>query len=85
MAKDGESAYNVAVADFLNAPDIKEVDFSKYTGEVGSQITICAIDDFKVTDVQVEIFDSTGVLVERGGALQQDSQSRMDFCCHCCE
>lgn len=78
-AKEGESAYNVAVADFLNAPDIKEVDFSKYTGAVGSQISVRAIDDFKVTEVQVEILDGDGTLVERGAAVQTDNQAEWIF------
>jgi len=30
-AEEGESAYNVVVADFLNVPSINEIDVSKYT------------------------------------------------------
>jgi hypothetical protein len=68
-------AYNVAVADFLHAPDIKEIDLSKYNGTIGSSITITVTDDFKVTDVQVIITNPDGSLVESGNAVQQANVS----------
>jgi hypothetical protein len=67
----GQSAYNVAVADFFNAPDIKEVDLSAYTGEVGSTIKVKVIDDFKVVKVQVQIAGVDGTLIETGEAVLQ--------------
>jgi len=33
-AKKGQTAYNVAVADFFHAPDIHQVDVSNYTGHL---------------------------------------------------
>lgn len=54
-AEEGETAYNVAVADFLNAPHINEIDVSKYTGQVGSYIQVRAVDDFEVKEVTVTI------------------------------
>jgi len=39
-ANKGETACNVAVADFMNAPGIDEIDLCKYTGKVGDTITI---------------------------------------------
>lgn len=69
-AKDGQSAYNVAVADFLNAPSFDEVDVSKYNGQPGSTIKILVTDDFKVIEVQVEIYNGDGVLVESGATIQ---------------
>lgn len=70
-ASAGQSAYNVAVADFFNAPDIKEVDLGAYTGQVGSRIRIKAVDDFKVTKVLVRIAVADGTLVEEGEAVFQ--------------
>ena len=67
----GKSAYNVAVADYFNAPNIKEVDLSNYTGEVGSTIRVKATDDFEVAGVQVKIANADGTLVEVGSALSQ--------------
>ncbi|MDR2026537.1 MAG: hypothetical protein LBQ01_03140, partial [Prevotellaceae bacterium] len=40
------TAYNVAVADFFNAPDIETVDLSSYKGAAGDEIRIVASDDF---------------------------------------
>jgi len=67
-ADEGESAYNVAVADFMHAPDIEEINFSKYTGKVGSTITITVTDDFKVAEVSVTILNEDGTEVEHGMA-----------------
>ena len=67
----GQSAYNVAVADYFNAPDIKEVDLSAYTGQVGSTIKVKALDDFKVAKVQVQIAGVDGTLIEEGEAVLQ--------------
>ncbi|MCE5331056.1 MAG: hypothetical protein LLF95_02825 [Bacteroidales bacterium] len=65
-ADEGESAYNVAVADFMNAPDIDEIDLSKYTGKIGDTMTITVTDDFKVAEVSVTIFNEDGTEVEHG-------------------
>jgi hypothetical protein len=73
-ASPGQSAYNVAVADFFSAPDIKDVDLSGYTGQVGSTIKVKVVDDFKVARVQVKIANTDGSVVEVGDAvLQADS------------
>ncbi len=65
------SAYTVAVADYLNAPSIRDVDFSAYRGRVGDRITIQATDDFAVTAVRVQIENPDGSLVEQGAAQAQ--------------
>jgi hypothetical protein len=64
----GITAYNVAVADFFNAPDIDTVDLSAYTGAVGEQIRIIVSDDFAVKSVHVKINNADGFLVEEGYA-----------------
>ena len=64
-----ETAYNVAVADFFHAPNIKSIDLSGYTGKVGETIIIRATDDFKVADVNVTIFNADGTEVEHGQAI----------------
>jgi hypothetical protein len=66
--KKGLSAYNVAVADYLNAPKIKKVDIAEYTNEAGSKIKIIAVDDFMVKSVSVEIYAMDGTLLEDGDA-----------------
>lgn len=68
-AGDGKSAYNVAIADFFNAPDIEEINLSNYHGLAGQQIIIRATDDFKVVQVRVIIYNSDASLVEQGDAV----------------
>ena len=69
-ASDGETAYNVSVADFFHAPNIDEINVSKYTGKIGDTITVKATDDFKVTEVSVAIYNADGSEVEHGLAVQ---------------
>ena len=70
-AKEGQSAYNVAVADFLNAPRIDEIDVSHYTGQPNSYIQVRAVDDFNVAEVTVAVQAADGTEVESGAALLQ--------------
>lgn len=67
-AEGGQNAYNVAVADFFNAPHIDEIDVSNYTGQPGSFIRIRAVDDFNVAEVTVTIQSGDGSEVESGAA-----------------
>ena len=64
----GKSVYQVALADFLKAPDIKEVDVSKYNGQIGSTIRVRATDDFMVSQVWVAICIKDGNILEQGEA-----------------
>ena len=67
----GQSAFNVAVADAFNAPEITKIDTSAYHGAVGDSITVRATDDFKVTGVSVSIHNAAGDLLEQGAAVVQ--------------
>lgn len=71
LVPEGKSVYQVALADFLNAPKIKEIDLNRYTGQAGSIISVRATDDFKVKSVEVSIFASNGNLVEQGQAAPE--------------
>ena len=66
------SGYNLAVADFLKAPDIQEIDISGYAGHAGDSIVIRVTDDFKVEKVTVEILNMNGSLIEQGEAVDSD-------------
>ena len=68
-AASGISAFNIAVADMLNAPDIELIDLSAYHGNIGDKITVKATDDFKVTGVTVGIYKTDGTLIEKGSAI----------------
>lgn len=70
----GISAYNVAVADLLNAPKIQEINLSAYTGNPGDTIRIIATDDFEVVSVIVKIENSDGSLVEEGSAVNNGAE-----------
>jgi hypothetical protein len=73
----GNSAYNVAVADFLHPPEIQQIDIAAYKGAPGQNITITAVDDVKVKTVGVLIATDDGTLVEKGSATpsaQYDNQ-----------
>lgn len=63
-----QTAFNVAVADFMCVPEIRNIDMTDYKGEVGNQIIIRATDDFMVRGVKVEIQKGDGSLIELGDA-----------------
>lgn len=67
-AKPGQSAYNIALADFFSPPEIGEIDSSGYNGQVGSTLIAQVTDDFKVKSVKVRIEKSNGSLLEEGDA-----------------
>ena len=71
-AKGLQSAYNLALADFFNAPVIHEVDVSRLTNIPGSPIIAIVSDDFEVKAVMVRIEKSDGSLIEEGNAFLQD-------------
>ena len=50
-----KSAYNVAVGDWFNPPEVREIDLSGYTGEVGEEIRAKVSDDVQVETVKVTI------------------------------
>jgi hypothetical protein len=68
--KPGQTFRNVAVADFLRAPDIDLIDVSAYNGKIDDTIRIEVTDDFAVKEVKVVIIDSNGSIVEEGFAMQ---------------
>lgn len=73
VAKNGLTAYNMAVADMLNAPEIQDVNISGYTGKPADVIQVKATDDFKVAQVTVEILKADGSVVEKGNAVSNDA------------
>jgi len=64
--------YNVAMADFFHGPEIKALDASAWNGTTGQVIRIQAVDDVKVTQVNVAITDATGTVLEQGAAVQAE-------------
>lgn len=66
-----QNLYSRAVEDFLSPPVVKAIGAGAYSGASGSQISIRAVDDFRVTGVRVEIYAASGTLLEKGNAEQQ--------------
>lgn len=68
ISKKKNSAYQVAVSDYLGAPKIKQIDADAYRGAAGKAIQVYASDDFKVASVAVVITSAAGEEIERGEA-----------------
>ncbi len=66
-----QNLYCRAAEDFMSSPVVKNIDTGNYNGAGGSKITIRAVDDFRVTAVQVEIYSANGTLLEKGNAVQE--------------
>jgi len=63
-----KSAYNIAIADWFNEPEILEVDLSSWNGGAGEVIRMRVQDDVKVDQVTVTITDGTDEVLEQGEA-----------------
>jgi hypothetical protein len=67
-----QSAYNLAVADYLGKPQIMDIEIRGWTGGVGQTIRLLAKDNFMVLRVHLVIRDSQFVW-EAGEAEQSES------------
>ncbi|MDO7877609.1 hypothetical protein Q5H93_22915 [Hymenobacter sp. ASUV-10] len=65
------SAYTVAIADYMNAPEILGLDARAYRGHPGDALRIQATDDFEVIAVVLRFLTPTGTLLETGPATLQ--------------
>src|SRR5258708_40348415 len=65
-----QNVYSRALEDFMSPPVVKLIDARNYKGRGGDKIVTTAIDDFRVTGVQVEIYAADGTLLEAGNAVQ---------------
>ena len=62
----GNSVYRLALMDYLKPPVIEKIKTDAYTGVIGGKITIIAVDDFQVVNVNVSIKAANGTLIEEG-------------------
>lgn len=76
-AKLGQTAYNVAFADYLKAPELRKTFLESYTGAIGDAVLFRIVDTFEVQSVQVTLKDANGNVLETGTAVQQ--LNRMDW------
>lgn len=59
----GQNAWNMAIKDAFNSPEVQQIRFEDTT------VVVKAKDDFRVAEVAVKIVDADGVLQERGKAV----------------
>ena len=64
------TGYNVAMSDWLNPPQILEIDLSRWGGAALETIRMRVRDDVKVAQVRVEISDEAGTVLEAGQAAE---------------
>lgn len=67
----GQSAFNLAIADFFKPPVVVAVDLRLLANQVGSKITALVTDNFRVETVKVKIEKANGTLLEEGDAVLQ--------------
>jgi len=65
-----QTVWNVAVADYMKKPQIKEIDIHNYKGQKGNTIRVVARDNYRVAGVIVSIVDAQGFEVESGMAVE---------------
>lgn len=65
----GQTAYNMAVRDVYNPPEITGIRTDQYLGKAGDKIVVRAIDVFRVYRVTVAIYSAKDVLLEEGDAI----------------
>lgn len=71
LAKDtAQTGYNVALGDWLNPPQILEIDLRNWHGASDEPIRMCVQDDVQVVRVRVEITDEAGGMLEAGQATE---------------
>lgn len=58
----GQNAWNMAIKDAYNSPEVQQIKIEDTT------VVVKAKDEFRVADVEVRIFDAEGHLQERGKA-----------------
>ncbi|MEJ1242225.1 hypothetical protein WBG78_29015 [Chryseolinea sp. T2] len=73
------SAYLVAVSDYLKKPRITAFNASAYSGAVGDLIKVRASDDFRVVSVTLVITAASGEVLERGEAVFTSLGGLMDW------
>lgn len=73
QTKGGQSAFNVAMADYLNEPEIIDLEVGAYTGAKDSPISITVTDDHLVAGVEVVVYSAKGTVLEQGPAELDDN------------
>jgi len=72
-AKPGQSAYNIAFADYLKAPQLRKVFADEYNGQIGDILIFRVIDNFKLQSVTLRILGTDNNVIEQGAATQLEN------------
>lgn len=59
----GQNAYNMAIKDAYTSPEVQQVQIKNDT------VVVTAKDEFRVAEVEVQVLDSAGKILERGKAV----------------
>ena len=63
-------ACDMAIADFLVPPELKDADLTGYNGRPGESIRIEAVDDFDIASVTLVVSTLDGSVIEQGPAAR---------------
>ena len=64
IARNGQSAWNAAVADYMKKPQIDFIDAGEYSGRAGQAIRVKARDNYMIKTILITIINVLGVEVE---------------------
>jgi hypothetical protein len=78
-AEPGQTPYNMAFADYYDAPEIKDINSKGYTGIAGNKLVLLVTDHFRVASVKVKIEKSDGSLVEEGEAVMKENGLHWEY------
>jgi hypothetical protein len=65
-----QTGYNLALGDWLNPPQVLEIDLGGWRGAAQDLIRMRVQDDVMVAQVRVEITDEAGTVLEAGGGTE---------------
>ena len=65
------SAFNAALANYLNPPVIHHINTNEYHGAIGDKLYFTVLDDISVQSVKVALHQSGGTLIEQGEAVKE--------------
>ena len=68
MATGMQTAYSMAIADYLKPPQIGEVSLKMYLGRPGDKIGITVVNTIRVEWVRLSIENAEGITIEQGEA-----------------
>lgn len=70
-----QTAYNVAFKDYFTPPTVRRLNDAGYSGQAGEEIIFMVRDIMRVTEIEVEILDSSEMIIETGMAVPLDDDN----------